>query len=94
MSSEVKEEKVTRELIPPPDVEAEMRRYVERARVVTPQSLAIKFGIRVSTARKMLRRYAEEGLVFYVDGNSRLRIYSGAKAGRTPERRGGSDDNA
>jgi ribosomal protein S25 len=40
----------------------------------------MKYNIRVSMARKLLREFEREGLVVYVDGNSRLRIYKGAKA--------------
>ncbi len=78
MSAEA--EKVTRELEVSPKVMEQIRKEVSRARVVTPQSLAMKYNIRVSVARKLLRQFQEEGLVVYVDGNSRLRIYRGAKA--------------
>jgi len=74
------EEKGVRAYIVSPELIEEMRKHVVKARVITPQSLAMKYGIRVSVARKLLRQWEKEGLVVYVDGNSRLRIYTGAKA--------------
>ncbi|MEM3928949.1 MAG: hypothetical protein QXX48_01530, partial [Candidatus Korarchaeum sp.] len=53
---------------------------VVRSSYITPQSLAMKYNIRVSIARRLLRDLEREGLVVYVDGNSRIRIYMGTKA--------------
>lgn len=74
------EEKTVRVLWPSESLLKTIEKEVVNSPVVTPQSLAIKYGIRVSTARKLLREYLRRGLVIYVDGNSRLRIYRGAKA--------------
>ncbi|HDM92502.1 MAG TPA: 30S ribosomal protein S25e [Candidatus Korarchaeota archaeon] len=79
MSAQSLEKKVRAIEVTPEQLE-EIRKYVQRAKVVTPQSLALKYDIRVSVARKLLREFQKEGLVVYVDGNSRLRIYKGAKA--------------
>jgi len=74
------EEKGVRAYLVPPELVEEMKKHVVKARVITPQSLAMKYGIRVSVARRLLRQWEREGLVVYIDGNSRLRIYTGAKA--------------
>lgn len=79
MSAQSMEKKVRAIEVTPEQLE-EIRKYVQRAKVITPQSLALKYDIRVSVARKLLREFQREGLVVYVDGNSRLRIYKGAKA--------------
>lgn len=79
MSAE-KAEKIVREIEVKPSILENIKKDVQRSRVVTPQSLALKYNIRVSVARKLLRRFEEEGLVIYVDGNSRIRIYRGAKS--------------
>lgn len=79
MSAQSMEKKVRAIEVTPEQLE-EIRKYVQRAKVITPQSLALKYDIRVSVARKLLREFQREGLVAYVDGNSRLRIYKGAKA--------------
>jgi len=73
-------EKKVRAIEVTPEQLEEIRKYVQRAKVITPQSLALKYDIRVSVARKLLREFQREGLVVYIDGNSRLRIYKGAKA--------------
>ncbi len=79
MSAQSMEKKVRAIEVTPEQLE-EIRKYVQRAKVITPQSLALKYDIRVSVARKLLREFQREGLVVYIDGNSRLRIYKGAKA--------------
>lgn len=79
MNSQVTERKVRAPDVTPELLE-EITKYVQRAKVVTPQSLALKYDIRVSVAKRLLRRFEKEGLVVYVNGNSKLRIYRGAKA--------------
>ncbi len=79
MSAE-KSEKIVREIEVKPSVLDQIRKDVQRSKVVTPQSLALKYNIRVSVARRLLREFANEGLVMYVDGNSKIRIYRGTKA--------------
>lgn len=74
------EEKTVRVLWPSESLLKTIEKEVVNSPVVTPQSLATKYGIRVSTARRLLREYHRRGLVVYVDGNSRLRIYRGVKA--------------
>ncbi len=83
MSAE-KAEKIIREIEVKPSVLEQIKKDVQRSKVVTPQSLAMKYNIRISVARKLLRQFEKEGLVIYVDGNSRIRIYRGAKA-KTPK---------
>jgi len=79
MSSQVAEKKVRAPDVTPELLE-EIKKYVQRAKVVTPQSLAIKYDVRVSVAKRLLRQFERDGLVVYVDGNSKLRIYRGARA--------------
>ncbi|RDD53642.1 MAG: 30S ribosomal protein S25e [Candidatus Korarchaeota archaeon NZ13-K] len=79
MSAE-KAEKVIRDVELKPQLVEQIRKEVVRASYITPQSLAMKYNIRVSVARKLLREFEREGIVVYVDGNSRLRIYMGARA--------------
>lgn len=79
MSAE-KTEKIVREVEVEPQLLEQIKKDVVRSSYVTPQSLALKYNVRVSVARKLLRDFEKEGLVVYVDGNSRIRIYMGAKA--------------
>ncbi len=69
------EEKQVRSIEVTPELEEEIRKYVKKAKTVTPQSLASKYGIRISVAKKLLRVFEKEGLVVCVDGYSKLRIY-------------------
>lgn len=79
MSTE-KTEKIVREVEVEPQLLEQIKKEVVRSSYVTPQSLALKYNIRVSIARKLLRNFEREGLVVYVDGNSRIRIYMGTRA--------------
>ncbi|MCD6243847.1 MAG: hypothetical protein J7J65_01245 [Candidatus Korarchaeota archaeon] len=83
MSAE-KTEKITRDIETKPSVLEQIKKEVPKSRVITPQSLAMKYNIRVSVARRLLRQFEKEGLVFYVNGNSRVRIYRGAMS-KTPK---------
>ena len=74
------EEKAVGILWPSESLLKTIEKEVVNSPVITPQSLAIKYGIRVSTAKRLLREYHKKGLVIYVDGNSKLRIYRGVKA--------------
>lgn len=79
MSAE-KTERVIRDIELKPQLLDQIMKEVVRSSCITPQSLAMKYNIRVSIARRLLRDFEKEGLVVYVDGNSRIRIYMGAKA--------------
>ncbi len=83
MSAE-KAEKIVRDIEVKPSVLEQIKKEVQRSKVVTPQSLALKYNIRVSVAKRLLRQFEKEGLVIYVDGNSRVRIYRGARS-KTPK---------
>ncbi len=74
------EEKAVRILWPSESLLKTIEKEVVSSPVITPQSLAIKHGIRVSTAKRLLRDFYKRGLVVYVNGNSKLRIYRGVKA--------------
>ena len=56
-------EKIIREAIPKPDTIEEIDAYISKARSVTVYELAHRFGIRLSTARKILREKEAQGVV-------------------------------
>ncbi len=87
MSSE--SEKVVRDLEVTPKLMEQIRKEVPKSKYITPQLMAMRYNIRVSVARKLLKQLLEEGLVVYVDGNSRLRIYRGAKVKQKTEKESG-----
>lgn len=84
MSAE-KAEKIVREVEVRPSNLDQIKKDVQRSSVITPQSLALKYNIRVSVAKRLLRQFEKDGLVVYVDGNSRIRIYRGTKAKSSKE---------
>lgn len=59
---------------------------IEKARVelvkekfLTPFRVAQRYGVKISTARRLLRILAEEGLLVLVAGNRRSRVYVARK---------------
>lgn len=78
--SEKQKEKIVRSVEVTQDMLSEMRKALRRAKAVTPQSLAESYGIKVSVARRILRELEREGVVVYVNGNSKLRIYRGTES--------------
>ena len=62
----------------PPSVEAKIREEIKKMPVVTPNEIAGKYDIRVSSAKKLLDTMLEEGIMELVSSTSRLRIYRSA----------------
>jgi len=58
-----------------PDLIEKARRELVKEKYVTPFRVAQKYGIKVSTARRLLRILAGEGLLSLVSGTRRARIY-------------------
>ena len=56
----------------------EIEDYCRRTKAITPPSIALKFEIKVSQAKKILRSLEEKGIVRYVIGNSKQKIYTPA----------------
>jgi len=58
-----------------PDLIEKARGELVREKYVTPFKVAQRYGIKVSTARRLLRILAGEGLLSLVSGTRRTRIY-------------------
>jgi small subunit ribosomal protein S25e len=78
--SEKQKEKIVRSVEVTQDMLNEMKKALRRAKVATPQSLAESYGIKVSVAKRILRELEREGVVVYVNGNSKLKIYKGIES--------------
>ncbi|MGY0288111.1 MAG: 30S ribosomal protein S25 [Candidatus Methanodesulfokora washburnensis] len=78
--SEKQKEKIVRSVEVTQEMLNEMKKALKRAKVVTPQSIAESYGIKVSVAKRILRELEKEGVVMYVNGNSKLRIYKGVES--------------
>ncbi len=48
-----------------------------KAKVITPQALADRHGIRVSTAGRLLKELEAEGSIELVGSSSRVKVYTG-----------------
>ncbi len=64
----------------PPGVEDKIRESVVKNRGFTPNDIAQKNDVRVSAAKKLLKKLEEEGLVVLVSSSRRLKIYRGKDA--------------
>lgn len=64
----------------PPSIEKKIRDTVVKSRAVTPNELAVRFDIRVSAVKKLLKAMEDEGLVTLISGGSKLKIYRGKNA--------------
>ncbi|MGV9172917.1 MAG: hypothetical protein ACOC44_07640 [Promethearchaeia archaeon] len=67
---------IERDAFVPPGMEDEIKEYVtSKNKVVTATDVAVKFDIRVSTIKELLRRYESEGLIEVVDPSLTMKIY-------------------
>ncbi|MHA2280912.1 MAG: hypothetical protein ACXAC5_08675 [Promethearchaeota archaeon] len=66
---------VERDAFVPKKVEKEIRDSILKKRSILATDLALKFDIRVSTAKLLLKQYEEEGLIKIFDPSLKLKIY-------------------
>lgn len=52
---------------------------LKEAKAVTPYTLASKYNLKMSVAKRVLEELVKQGLVQPITGNSRLRVYKVAK---------------
>ena len=70
-------EKIIRREVTDPELINEIIKECRRAKVITPTSLALKFNLKVSAAKRLLKNLEREGAVKLVDKCSKIRIYTG-----------------
>ncbi|MHA1399363.1 MAG: hypothetical protein ACTSQE_03310 [Candidatus Heimdallarchaeaceae archaeon] len=70
---------VIRDLYPPEEVKEQLQEEIKRANGLTPQYLADKYTVRVSTVKRMLKEAEENDIIECVISNKRTRVYK-AKA--------------
>lgn len=66
---------VERDAFVPPGIEDDIKEYIKNKKSITASDLAVKFDIRVSTIKKLLRQYEQEGIIKILDPNLTLEIY-------------------
>jgi small subunit ribosomal protein S25e len=63
----------------PSDLINKARVELVKEKFLTPFRVAQRYGVKISTARRLLRILAEEGLLVLVAGNRRSRVYVARK---------------
>ncbi|MEM3692482.1 MAG: 30S ribosomal protein S25e [Candidatus Bathyarchaeia archaeon] len=58
------------------DIESkEFLEEIKKMGAITPYAIASKFGVRISTAKEVLRRLNSRGILQSIGGNNRIRIF-------------------
>ena len=66
---------VERDAFVPKKLEKEIRESILKKKSILATDIALKFDIRVSTAKLLLKQYEEEGLIKLLDPKLKLKIY-------------------
>ncbi len=66
---------VERDAFIPQALEKDIRENFLKKKTITATDLAVKYDIRVSTAKLLLKQYEEEGLIKLLDPSLKLKIY-------------------
>jgi len=66
---------VERDAFIPKNVEKEIRGSISEKKTILATDIALKFDIRVSTVKILLKQYEEEGLIKLLDPTLKLKIY-------------------
>ncbi|MFX1278114.1 MAG: hypothetical protein ACFFA3_01770 [Promethearchaeota archaeon] len=66
---------VERDAYIPKGIEKEIRESISKKKTILATDIALKFDIRISTAKILLKQYEEEGLIKLLDPSLKLKIY-------------------
>ena len=66
---------VERDAFIPKALEKEIRENFLKKKTITATDIAVRYDIRVSTAKLLLKQYEEEGLIKLLDPSLKLKIY-------------------
>jgi ribosomal protein S25 len=66
---------VERDAFIPKSIEKDIKDSISKSKTILATELALKFDIRVSTAKILLKQYEEEGLIKLLDPTLKLKIY-------------------
>jgi len=66
---------VERDSFIPKSVENEIRESIKKRKSILASDIALKHDIRLSTVKKLLDRYEEEGLIKLYDPSLKLKVY-------------------
>jgi ribosomal protein S25 len=66
---------VERDAFIPKRIEKDIRDSISKSKTILATEMAVKFDIRVSTAKILIKQYVEEGLIKLLDPSLKLKIY-------------------
>jgi ribosomal protein S25 len=66
---------VERDAFIPKSIENEIRELIKKRKSITSSDIALKYDIRLSTAKNLLEQYEEEGLIKLYDPSLKLKVY-------------------
>ena len=66
---------VERDAFVPKNIEKEIRDSISKKKAILATDIALKFDIRVSTVKILLKQYVEDGLIRLLDPTLKLKIY-------------------
>ncbi|MFX1463125.1 MAG: hypothetical protein ACFFBF_08730 [Promethearchaeota archaeon] len=66
---------VERDAFIPSNIEKELKESILKKKSILATDLALKYDIRVSTAKLLLKQYEEEGIIKLHDPSLKLKIY-------------------
>lgn len=64
-----------RDVFIPASLEKQIKEEIMKLKTITPTTISMKYEIRVSTAKKLLERYKEEGLLVLKKSTPKLKVY-------------------
>jgi ribosomal protein S25 len=67
--------KVKRTTLDPEISDNALHKELDQMGAITPYSVASKFDLKLSTAKSLLKKHEEKGLIERIGGNNRLSIY-------------------
>jgi ribosomal protein S25 len=72
----VKQVNITRrDAFIPSNLEKEIKKEIMELKTITPTILSMKYDVRVSTAKKLLEKYKEEGLLILKRSTPKFKVY-------------------
>ncbi|MFW9942644.1 MAG: hypothetical protein ACFFFT_16520 [Candidatus Thorarchaeota archaeon] len=66
---------VERDAFIPKNLEKDIKDSISKKKTILATDIALKFDIRISTAKILLKQYEEEGLIRLLDPSLKLKIY-------------------
>jgi len=66
---------IERDAYIPRGLEEDIKKDILNRKAILPSDIAVKYDIRVSTAKNLLEKYEENGLVELLDPSLKLKIY-------------------